>query len=178
MTAMFDFVRLSRAPMLWGALVWLVAVEVVARTTYYYPSRSRADYAFQIPSGWTLEPQEEGPELQSPSGHISVTFVTVRESQERALNLLVAETELILGYELQNPSVQEGGFQPLALEKLRGIQFKARGEGNDGQEKVMDFVIVSPKTRVWILVHATSDVVAPRGEQAQLIQLFDSLGPA
>lgn len=157
---------------LWLALAW---PPLASAETFYYPTPRRADFSLELPSGWRVaEQQSERFTLQSPSQLTTIKGVTVRGEEEEALNLLVAETEVSLRYDLTDHQTDEG-FQPLALANLKGIQFKARGQGREGGEVVIDYVIINPKGNLWVLLQAISDTRSPPQEQAQLAELFDSL---
>lgn len=174
MTATLFVSRRFSALLLLSALMMVTAEAAL----FVYPD-DQARLIMDVPPDWQVERQPEGRvRFASPSGNIQAYLYSVREDRDRAINLLVAETEVTLKYDVDKASYF-GGFTPLRLNGMPATQLKARGYSpTTGRPVGADFLIFNPGGNFWGLFYAIYDADTPGDEQEQLVQMFRSISPA
>lgn len=147
--------------------------------TFFYPDKTNAKFQIAIPANWKIEKLPEGRySFTSPTGEIKAYLFTVRGSEDYAINVLVSETEVILKYDVRNPSIFGGGFRPMQLNGMTATQLKSKGTRVDNKEPiVLDFIIFSPNRQLWALLHAIYDLNTPQQEQKDFVSLVRSIKP-
>lgn len=162
----------------WCALIFLLVTAPSWAALFVYPD-DQARLIMDVPPDWRVERQQEGRiRFASPSGNIVAVLLSVIEERDQAINLLVAETELILKYDVDKSSYF-GGFTPLRLNGMPATQLKARGYSPTGGYPVgADFLIFNPGGNFWGLFYAIYHADTPEDEQSQLVEIFRSITPA
>lgn len=145
---------------------------------FVYPP-NQAQLIMDVPPDWQVQSQDQDRvRFASPSGNIQAFLLSVREDRDQAINLLVAETELVLKYDVDKASYF-GGFSPLRLNGMPATQLKARGYHPDAGFPVgADFLIFNPGGNFWGLFYAIYHADTPEDEQNQLVEMFRSISPA
>ncbi len=144
-----------------------------------YPNAQSPWWRVMVPANWQSERgEDQRVTIRSPENRITVTLWSRQQADDdRALNELVAETEIILGHELEpEMTVQPDGFRPFMLNSLRGIRFWARGVGTKDQRlRDMDFVVLRLGQQRWLFLHIDAQIEGGERYQPQLQQLLQSL---
>jgi len=161
-----------------ATVVVLMFVGAAQAALFVYPEE-QPRLIMDVPPDWQVERQREGRvRFASPSGNIEAFLYSITESRDQAINLLVAETEVILKYDVDKASYF-GGFSPLRLNGMPATQLKARGYApSSGRPVGADFMIFNPGGNFWGLFYAIYDADTPADEQSQLVEMFRSISPA
>ncbi len=161
-------------------LLFFLGINTSAKAeTFYYPDETNTKFQITVPANWQVEKLPEGRySFTSPTEEIKAYLFTVRGNEDYALNVLVSETEVILKYDVNNPSILGGGFRPMQLNGMTATQLKSKGTRTDDKEPiVLDFIIFSPDRQLWALLHAIYDLNTPEQEQKDFVKLVRSIKP-
>ncbi len=175
--------------------ILLLAVQTLAPVQaglFSYPE-SGAKFKMQIPDGWKTDKTKEGSgevyTFTSPSGAIKMILKTTRGNADQAINVLAAETEVALKYDVKNVAIAEATikgvkmpFRPY-LPKLNDLdsaaQLNARGlSAKDNQPVSLYFLIFSPDGQLWGWLYGLYSENSPKQEQEQLMDIVKSIKKA
>jgi len=161
-------------------ILLLGALMLVQAETFTYPQQGGAKFKMDVPPGWKIEKMPENrTAFVSPSGAIKVIMVTAKGNADHGVNVLVAETEVTIKYDIKDSEILAGGFvanMPMQQKGLSATQLHSKGKRpSDGKPVAGDFVIFSPDRQLWVLLQAVYPVDAPKNEVQEFAAMINSI---
>jgi len=152
--------------------------------TFSYPDKS-PKFTLQVPPNWKIDKVKEGKEesvtFTSASGTIKAVLKTTTGDTDSAVNVLVAETEVVLKYDVKNPVLMEVGplkFVPVVnFNNMKSAtQLNAKGlSPKDGKPVLAYFVIFSQNRQFWGLFYSVYPDNASKQEQDEFHKMVASI---
>ncbi len=152
--------------------------------TFSYPDKS-PKFTLQVPPNWKTdrikEDKEESVTFTSPSGAIKAVLKTTLGDADNAVSVLVAETEVVLKYDVKNPVLMEVGplkFVPVVnFNNLKSAtQLNAKGlSPKDDKPVLAYFIIFSQNRKLWGLFYSVYPASASKQEQDEFHKMVGSI---
>ena len=148
--------------------------------TFSYPDKG-PKFKLEVPTHWKIDRVKDGKEesvtFTSPSGTIKAVLKSVVGDADRGVNVLVAETEVVLKYDVKNSALLGGGFMPIKLNNMAAAtQLNAKGTGSkDGKPTLLYFLIFSSDRKLWNLLYGVYPDSAPKQEQDEFHKMVGSI---
>ena len=152
--------------------------------TFSYPDKS-PKFTLQVPSNWKIDKVKDGKEesvtFTSPSGAIKAVLKTTIGDADNAVNILVADTEVVLKYDMKNPVLATVGplkFVPVInVNNLKSAtQLNAKGlSPKDDKPVLAYFIIFSQNRKLWGLFYSVYPASASKQEQDEFHKMVGSI---
>ena len=148
--------------------------------TFSYPDKS-PKFKLEVPTNWKIDRVKDGKEesvtFTSPGGAIKAVLKSVVGDADHGVNVLVAETEVVLKYDVKNSALLGGGFMPIKLNNMAAAtQLNAKGTGSkDGKPTLLYFLIFSSDRKLWSLLYGVYPDSTPKQEQDEFRKMVASV---
>lgn len=148
--------------------------------TFSYPDKN-PKFKLEVPPNWKVdrvkEDKNEYVTFTSPSGAIKAVLKSVVGDADHGVNVLVADTEVVLKYDVKDSALLGGGFMPIKLNNITSAtQLNAKGTGTkDGKPTLLYFLIFSSDRKLWNLLYGIFPDSAPKQEQEQFHKMVGSI---
>ena len=174
-------------PLRFLAAILLLLTQVFSplyAETFSYPDKS-PKFTLQAPPNWKIDRVKDGKEesvtFTSPSGAIKAVLKTTIGDADSAVNVLVAETEVVLKYDVKDPVLMEVGplkFVPVMnFNNLKSAtQLNAKGlSPKDDKPVLAYFIIFSQNRKLWGLFYSVYPASASKQEQDEFHKMVGSI---
>ena len=150
--------------------------------TFSYPDKG-PKFKLEVPPNWKIDRVKDGKEesitFTSPSGAVKVVLKSVTGDTDEGVNVLVAETEVVLKYDVKDPALLGGGFMPIKLNNITAAtptQLNAKGTSSkDGKPIQLYFLIFSTDRHLWNLLYGIYPDSTPKQEQDEFHKMVSSI---
>ena len=165
-------------------LLLIQALPPLYAETFSYPDKS-PKFTLQVPPNWKTDRLKDGKEesvtFTSPSGAIKAVLKTTTGDADSAVNVLVAETEVVLKYDVKKPVLMQVGplkFVPVVnFNNLKSAtQLNAKGlSPKDDKPVLAYFIIFSQNRKLWGLFYSVYPDSASKQEQDEFHKMVASI---